>query len=267
MRIKKEDVKNLGLNFAVKGLSRKYMKEHEITPGDSFKFEFGHTVTEGNYIAVCEAFMFGYGSDNNDHHVKTLRLDLYSEIIGRNCIEVTALCEMYDSSGHLMTLQGRDNSYVRVGVIALPEDIAHGPDDEIVAGISCFDITYKDDDDHHLQEVYVVTKEGKTDRHKEGAYIQDDSNHNSSGKVFSRKLGIPQSLLQNVNPTGDMDFFMALQGFRIRNDGGDTHVRQVGVDGTKYDSKYGYYVLKDKHENRAKSDSKFLMHKFLVFAD
>lgn len=267
MLIKKKEAENLGLNFPIKGLSRKYMKEHDIIPGDSFKFEFGHTITAGNYIVVCEAFMFGYGSDNNDHHVKTLKLDLHSEIIGQNSIEVTALCEMCDSSGHLMTLQGRDNSYVRVGVIALPKDIVHGPDDEIVSGMSCFDITYTDDDDHHLQEVYVVTPERKTKNFEEGAYMQDDSDNKSQGKVFSKKLGIPQSLLQNVNPTEDMNLFTALQGFRIRNDKGDTHVRQVGIDGTKYDSKYGYHVLKDKHGNHAKSDSNFLMHKSLVFAD
>lgn len=166
-----------------------------------------------------------------------------------------------------MTLQGRDNSYVRVGVIALPENIAHGSDDEIVAGLTAFDITYKDDDDHHLQEVYVVTQEGKTRDYKEDAYMQDDSGHKSSGKVFSKKLGIPQSILQKVSPTGNIDLFSAIQGFRIRNDKGDTHVRQVGIDGTKYDSKYGYYVLKDKHGNHAKSDAKFLFYKFLVFVD
>lgn len=251
MKLNTCDMERMNLsNSLLKTISKKFIQEKKIAPGDECVFEFSHKITEDNYIAVCSGFMFGYGNKNDDNHIRKLSLVIHSEIDKNNdhCVRVTPICEMSDDSGHYMTLQGLDNSYVNVGVIALPNNTIHSDNDYILEGLTGFNVSYNDGD-HHLQEIRVFIQSCDSQLTPAGSYIQDKSGHSGTGTVFSDKLYIPQELLSNHQAQDPFDALVYLKGFKSRNNNGDTHIRQLGIDPEAYDSTYGYNVLKDKHGN------------------
>mgnify|MGYP000774286160 CR=1 FL=1 len=269
MKLNLCDMDRLNLTGSpLKAISKKYMQEKKIVPGRECLFEFPHKITENNYIAICCGFMFGYGSKNDDHHIRKLSMIIHSEIDPDNdhCIKVTPICEMSDDSGHYMTSQGSDNSYVKVGVIALPDSISHADDDYIFEGLTGFDISYNDGD-HHLQEISMFISSVNSKDTPEGAYIQDASGHSGKGKVFSDKLNIPQELLSAYQGENPFETLVYLTGYKCRNNKGDTHIRQLGCDPTVYDSKYGYSVLKDKHGNHVTPPYSIKTGGILVYKD
>lgn len=235
-------------------LNSRYLREHRIQPNDSMTFQFDFPVKPGNYLAVCQGFMFGYGDNNDDHHVRKITLDIHSEIRGDDPSKVVVHlgCQMNDDSGHYMTDQGKEDSYVEVGVIAIPETEKHGSDDVSVTGITSFSVGFSDDD-HHLKKLSVCCHEASTSKHPEGAYIEDNSNHKGTGTVYESTLSIPQSCFtyEKEAKMEPQHTFVVLQGFTIENKyGKDSHVRKLGFDNDSTDEKF---VLRDKdnHDNRA----------------
>ncbi len=248
---------------AFMGLPKDYMKERKMKIGEEYIFEFDFEILPLNYIVVCQAFEFGYGEKCDDHHVREARMQLFSAITGsdHNKVKVSVVCEMCDDSKHRMTEQGSDNSYVRVGVIALPAEPAPCRSYMKVSGISSFEMEYEED--HHVKEMYIVSKE--CDNCKPDAYMKDDSGHKAKGKVFSRSLNIPRELLIEVNlkDVENVNVFTSIRGVVLGNEKKDFNIRQMGFDPQMANP----WTLRDSHGNHATESTCFQDMQYLVYTD
>lgn len=191
--------------LGMEGYTDQYYKTCRMGLKDTHDFIFDFEIKKEGYLAGFSGLQFSYGETegHDDHHVCGMKMKITTSV-GKDARTITVATDgnMYDNNkGDRHNAQGKKDSYIEVGVLAVPHDAAGGENFKRFAALQRFEMSYKSSVDHEVKGYRAgIAFDGDGKLCSYDTEIHDNSGNMAIGMSEGAMIEVPESVWRGVDP-------------------------------------------------------------------